>query len=606
MKKQIINEINRTREIMGLGSLLLTEQASLLKFFMSSFAKSKNVWTSLNKTILHQFSRASGAVPIARIAKLDGMVDIISTVMENTISRYRHNGQYMSQKFFGAGIDVTEEQAARLGRAWTDGEASFAVTLKNMSGGVIDDLKAILIKPGKEASGLQKPMIEAITSAINPKTTDEFKILLKEAGMPSAKVDEIMEMVNMYGHVGSGKNLEDVFGVLIDSPSYQKQMIETLKNSSEFQDLVRLDDAFTQHNLAKLMGREADDATVKLIYQSAIKQKWWEWTLAKGKGIVSWLALTTPGRIFLGGVIFTKTWNLICDSIYSVWGKKKAGLTPDMYLDLYTNKLFIQKYGGFTDDQARMIAQKINDSFGGMWPVTWAKDNTIKDEYKKMPSILAASQVAYWFENLDGAEPEIDEEKFLDDKKKVPNPNYLKPIKITSGTLYKQLLKMDVEALPKGITGGVDITIGDVADELDTKSWTTSLGTTSRLKYVTEINDNWPQYQPVLKKDGEKYYSKFKGPIDVPLLGLLLQECPNADGSNLVQEDCLRKFDPIKFNSAWSTLDAKNKIPIYTTTEGEVKDTTEKFFTDFLGDIEEGETKDWLDKAIKMWEDATN
>ena len=470
MKKQIINEINRTREIMGLGSLLLTEQASLLKFFMSSFAKSKNVWTSLNKTILHQFSRASGAVPIARIAKLDGMVDIISTVMENTISRYRHNGQYMKGKFFGAGIDMTEDQAARLGKAWTDGEASFAVTLKNMSGGAIDDLEAILIKSGKEASDLQKPMMDAITSAINPKTTDEFRIILKEAGMPSTKVDEIMEMVNMYGHVGSGKNLESIFGVLIDSPSYQKQMIETLKNSSEFQDFVRLKDAFTETDLADIMGRSKVDGTVKTIYAQVIKLDWLEWTLAKGKGILSWLVLTTPGRIFLGGVIFTKTWNLICDSIYSVWGKKKAGLTPDMYLDLYTNKLFIQKYGGFTDDQARNIAQKINDSFGGMWPVTWAKDNTILDEYKKMPSILAASQVAYWFENLDGAEPEVDEEKFLDNKKKVPNPNYLKPIKITSGTLYKQLKKMDVEALPKGITGGVDITIGNIADELDTKS----------------------------------------------------------------------------------------------------------------------------------------
>jgi len=606
MKKQIINEINRTREIMGLGGLLLTEQASLLKFFMSSFAKSKNVWTSLNKTILHQFSRASGAVPIARIAKLDGMVDIISTVMENTISRYRHNGQYMSQKFFGAGIDVTEEQAARLGRAWTDGEASFAVTLKNMSGGVIDDLKAILIKPGKEASGLQKPMIEAITSAINPKTTDEFKILLKEAGMPQTKVDEIMEMINMYGHVGSGKNLEDVFGVLIDSPSYQGQMIKTLKNSDEFQALVRLKGAeFSESDLASLMGRKTGDPTAKLIYQQVIKQTKREWVIAKGKGLLSWLVLTTPGRIFLGGVIITKTWNLICDSIYSVWGKKKAGLTPDMYLDLYTNKLFIQKYGGYTDDQARNIAQKINDSFGGMWPVTWAKDNTILDEYKKMPSILAASQVAYWFENLDGTEPEVDEEKFMEDEK-TPNPNFGKPIKITSGTLYKQLLKMDVEALPKGITGGVDITIGDVADELDTKSWTTSLGTTSRLKYINEINDNWPQYQPTLKKNGEKYFSRFKGPIDVPLLGLLLQECPNADGNNLVQEDCLRKFDPIKFNSAWSTLDTKNKIPVYTTTEGEVKDTSKKFFTDFLSNIEEGETKDWLDKAIKLWEDATN
>jgi len=256
MIKQIISEINRTREIMGLGALLLTEQVALLKFFMDSFAKTKNVWTSLSKTVLHQFGKVAGAVPISRFAKLEGAVEILSTVMEKTTTRTRNNGQQMRKMLFGAGIDVTEEQATRLGKAWGEGDDAFAVAVRNTRGsGKIDDLTAILIKPGKEASDLQKPMMDAITSAINPKTTDEFRIILKEAGMPSTKVDEIMEMINQNGHIGSGKNLESIFGILIDSPSYQKQMIETLKNSSEFKNLERLKEAFREADWEGLMGR---------------------------------------------------------------------------------------------------------------------------------------------------------------------------------------------------------------------------------------------------------------------------------------------------------------------------------------------------------------
>ena len=47
-------------------------------------------------------------------------------------------------------------------------------------------------------------------------------------------------------------------------------MIKLLKNSDEFQKLVRKD--FTVGDLATMMGRKADDPVVKVIYQKAIKQ----------------------------------------------------------------------------------------------------------------------------------------------------------------------------------------------------------------------------------------------------------------------------------------------------------------------------------------------
>ena len=85
MKKTILTEINRTREIMGLTPLIL-EQSSLLRFFRGLLKAGDSPMVALGKTIRREFGDAVGIIPITKLLKNSNMVEVLSEVMEKTIT----------------------------------------------------------------------------------------------------------------------------------------------------------------------------------------------------------------------------------------------------------------------------------------------------------------------------------------------------------------------------------------------------------------------------------------------------------------------------------------------------------------------------------------
>jgi len=345
-------------------------------------------------------------------------------------------------------------------------------------------------------------------------------------------------------------------------------MLKMLKNSDEFQILVRKD--FTVGDLATMMGRKADDPTVKAIYQKAIKQTGLEYVKMKAGKFFNQLFMTKQGRVFLGGLTVTLGINYWLDYIYMSRGKAKAGLTPDMYIDVMGNKKFIEKYGGYTDGKALEQAELIQEALVGNVIPNTIDDEKIMKVYNEAPSVLAASQICYMWENK---------------------------VEGTTGTLENALKNMSIKILPTPVTKLLgDTQIGDVKDELESKRWTTSLSVESKKEYIKQVRKNWPRYKTKLMDGNTPYYSRLSGPIDGALLAELMENC----GSQTMN-DCLRKYNPLDFNSASKTIES-NKRDIYTQGEPDtVEDTDESFLDGFLDDLPEGEDKvKWLTDILKQ------
>lgn len=567
MKKTILTEINRTREIMGLKPLIL-EQSSLLKFFRGLLKAGDSPMIALGKTIRKEFGDLGGAlIPMTKLVKNSNMVEILSEVMENTIPQIRNNGQAMKNRFKGVGIEISESQASALGKAWTSSEEEFLIAINRIARETMEDVSTILIK-GKP-SEFQKPLIDAISGVVKVKNLDEFRMVLKQIEIPEEQITKIMNNISTSGTIGGKGRLEDIFGALINHPNYQDEMIKILKNSDEFQRLVRQD--FKIGDLATMMGRKADDPLVKSIYQKAIKRTWygWESVKLKGKNILYKLFMTKPGRVFLGYVTVNIGINYWLDSIYSSKGKAKAGLTPDMYIDVMGNKKFVDTYGGYTDEEALAEAILLQDALVGNLIPNTVDDSAIMDVYDRAPSVLAASQICYMWENK---------------------------VEGTTGTLENTLLdKMSIKAAPMPLTRiAGDTQIADVKDELESKRWTTSLSVESKKEYIKQVRKNWPRYRTKLMDGNTPYYSRLSGPIDGALLALLMENC----GSQTMN-DCLRKYNPLDFNAASKTVES-NKRDIYTQGEPDtVEDTDESFLDGFLNDLEGEDKTKWLTDILK-------
>ncbi len=552
---------------MGLKPLIL-EQSSLLKFFRGLLKAGDSPMIALGKTIRKEFGDLGGAlIPMTKLVKNSNMVEILSEVMENTIPQIRNNGQAMKNRFKGVGIEISESQASALGKAWTSSEEEFLIAINRIARETMEDVSTILIK-GKP-SEFQKPLIDAISGVVKVKNLDEFRMVLKQIEIPEEQITKIMNNISTSGTIGGKGRLEDIFGALINHPNYQDEMIKILKNSDEFQRLVRQD--FKIGDLATMMGRKADDPLVKSIYQKAIKRTWygWESVKLKGKNILYKLFMTKPGRVFLGYVTVNIGINYWLDSIYSSKGKAKAGLTPDMYIDVMGNKKFVDTYGGYTDEEALAEAILLQDALVGNLIPNTVDDSAIMDVYDRAPSVLAASQICYMWENK---------------------------VEGTTGTLENTLLdKMSIKAAPMPLTRiAGDTQIADVKDELESKRWTTSLSVESKKEYIKQVRKNWPRYRTKLMDGNTPYYSRLSGPIDGALLALLMENC----GSQTMN-DCLRKYNPLDFNAASKTVES-NKRDIYTQGEPDtVEDTDESFLDGFLNDLEGEDKTKWLTDILK-------
>ncbi len=393
-------------------------------------------------------------------------------------------------------------------------------------------------------------------------------MVLKQIEIEPEQITKIMNNISTSGTIGGKGRLETIFGALLEHPNYQDDMLKMLKNSDEFQELVRKD--FTVGDLATIMGKKSDDPAVKAIYQKAIKQSGFEYVKMKAGNLFNQLFMTKQGRVFLGGLTVTLGINYYLDWIYSSRGKAKAGLTPDMYIDVMGNKRFIEKYGGYTDGVALEQAQLIQEALVGNVIPNTIDDEKIMKVYNDAPSILAASQICYMWENK---------------------------VEGTTGTLENALKNMSIKILPTPVTKLIgDTQIGDVKDELESKRWTTSLSVESKKEYIKQVRKNWPRYKTKLMDGNTPYYSRLSGPIDGALLAVLMENC----GSQTMN-DCLRKYNPLDFNSASKTIES-NKRDIYTQGEPDtVEDTDESFLDGFLDDLPQGEDKvKWLKDILNQ------
>jgi hypothetical protein len=384
MKKTILTEINRTREIMGLKPLIL-EQSTLLKFFRGLLKAGDTPIAALGKTIKKEFGDLGGAfIPMTKLVKNSNMVEILSEVMEKTIPQIRNNGQAMKNRFKGVGIEISESQASALGKAWTSSEEEFLIAINRIATQTVDDISTILIKGNP--SEFQKPLIDAISGVVKVKNLDEFRMLLKQIEIPEDQITIIMNNISSSGTIGGKGRLEIIFGAVLDHPNYQDDMIKLLKNSDDFQKLVRED--ITVENLAKMMGRESNDPIVKAIYQRVIKQTRFEYVKMKGKNLLTWLFMTKPGLLFISYITVNIGINYFLESIYSSRGKARAGLTPDMYIDVMGNKKFIGQYGGYTDEKALEQAGLIQEALVGNIIPNTVDDSAIMEVYDTRPLVF--------------------------------------------------------------------------------------------------------------------------------------------------------------------------------------------------------------------------
>ena len=302
-----------------------------------------------------------------------------------------------------------------------------------------------------------------------------------------------------------------------------------MKGSDEFQKLVRQD--FKVGDLAEIMGRKSNDPVVKAIYQKAIKLDGWE-KIGAGFGKVWDKLNNTPlGKGIMYYFYITTGMNLLYEAMYGLKGKGKSGITPQVYTDVMGSKEFVER-GGLTDDKAKDIAERIHTAIYE-WGAFGSSDNDIKDIYnKEIKSILAASQVSYFYESL----PE------------------------TSGTLEKALNRLNIEITPKQFNL-LDFTIEDVVDILKTKPWVDQEGVTTTKKFKEVLKKNWPRYRVTLNSnDGGEWHTRKTGPIDGLLLGNLLEGCTDSE------EDCLDNMTPEDFNATMSRT-FKNPPVMYTETK---------------------------------------
>jgi hypothetical protein len=298
---------------------------------------------------------------------------------KNTNTLIRNNGQALSKRFKGVGIEISESQASSLGKAWTSSEEEFLITVNRIATQTVDDISTILIKGNP--SEFQKPLIDAISGVVKVKNLDEFRMLLKQIEIPEDQITIIMNNISSSGTIGGKGRLEIIFGAVLDHPNYQDDMIKLLKNSDDFQKLVRED--ITVENLAKMMGRKSNDPIVKAIYQRVIKQTRWEYVRMKGKNLLTWLFMTKPGLLFISYITVNIGINYFLESIYSSRGKARAGLTPDMYIDVMGNKKFIGQYGGYTDEKALEQAELIQEALVGNIIPNTVDDSAIMEVYDK-------------------------------------------------------------------------------------------------------------------------------------------------------------------------------------------------------------------------------
>ena len=431
-----------------------------------------------------------------------------------------------------------------------------------------------------------QPITDVLTDIfddIGVKSSDDINKFLTEIKLPVDDVNRLTKAVAEGGDISTIGDIKKIFSNALENTNYSNDIIEQIKkNSGPWEKYVK-EQGWDINSVAELLGREAKDPLVKDFYTTLSKKNWFNvWIKKSAKDV---FLGSTAFKIYkwIGILIGTGTLaNYLLGRKYLTRGKQREALSPQMYMDIMTNKEMVKREGGYTDKEAQDAAKKINRALDGEGTIG-VNDAMIMDVYDKIPTILASSQVTYWYQEEFGP-----------------------------GTLKTALEGMQFSSFisPTISTAFGDTTDEDVYDELKTKKWCETCTQKGKATaYEKRVRQNWPRYLSELSDDTGSneilYFSRLKGPIDVAVLGALLDFCDPATSSDM--EDCLNNMSPLTFNEAWATVYPNDVLgdpysPNYD--PDEVKDVTTEWMEGFRsivdGDAEGGEGESILDKVRKI------
>ena len=598
MNKKILTEINRVREIMGVGRLLVEQGRILSRIgkLMAKEADTTAAWfAALKKAIKEEpkYKKFGDKIPLRVILNDLDLIETVELIIgkQTKMTRVAKKGQTMGSQFRGAGLDISDDAALKLGQSYNSkgsiDDALDVLQKANIDKLVTDlDITKIFSKTGKNMRKDIQPITDVLTDIfddIGVKSSDDINKFLTEIKLPVDDVNRLTKAVAEGGDISTIGDIKKIFSNALENTNYSNDIIEQIKkNSGPWEKYVK-EQGWDINSVAELLGREAKDPLVKDFYTTLSKKNWFNvWIKKSAKDV---FLGSTAFKIYkwIGILIGTGTLaNYLLGRKYLTRGKQREALSPQMYMDIMTNKEMVKREGGYTDKEAQDAAKKINRALDGEGTIG-VNDAMIMDVYDKIPTILASSQVTYWYQEEFGP-----------------------------GTLKTALEGMQFSSFisPTISTAFGDTTDEDVYDELKTKKWCETCTQKGKATaYEKRVRQNWPRYLSELSDDTGSneilYFSRLKGPIDVAVLGALLDFCDPATSSDM--EDCLNNMSPLTFNEAWATVYPNDVLgdpysPNYD--PDEVKDVTTEWMEGFRsivdGDAEGGEGESILDKVRKI------
>jgi hypothetical protein len=627
MNKKLLTEISRVREIMGLSRPLLLEQGRLItRIFKYGARTADEWWVALRKTLVDDsiYKKFEGKIPLSSVLNDADFTAVLELVLSKTPNTTKRSKKLMGPQLRGIGLDVTDDVAGKIGRETVntaknpakplvevleDITGETAEVIKKTEKEVIKkttkelltsvETKKIFSKLGKESTGdiapLRKSLEDLISGTKNSVPIEDIQKFLKDLELPTDDVNKWIKTLKNGGDISEIADIERIFKKALGNNNYRKDLLKTIEGNPTWQKWVQEAD-FTPERVANMLGVESGDELAEIFYKELLNKKWFKrWvkkslvkvlTSSVAKKIYKWI-----GFLSIGGLAT----NFFFGKEYLSGDKQKEGMSPQMYLDINTNKEMVKDEGGYTDDTAKKIAKLIykamdegeyyknkdgdyeteleNISTGNMETVlVGTADEYILELYESIPTILACSQVCYWYEEEYG-------------------PGKLKSA-LEDGMRASNLIS------PYISQGLGDVVLKDVLEEIETKFWCLTCQSENTQKgYKTRIKNNWPRYQPSLTdisaRTPEKYFARVKGPMDIAVLGEVLEFCNASTGKDM--SSCLINVDPKDFNTAWANHYGEDIMgPPYSPNynKDDAKDMTDYWDTqwrDLIEDRPEGE-----------------
>ena len=584
MSKEILTEINRVREIMGFRKPLLLEQGRLITRLLSYGARSVDQWWRALKEILVDdsiYKHWKGKIPLTAVLNDMDLTSVVELVLSKTPNVTKRSQKLMGPKLRGLGLDVSDEIAGKIGKETINtvkhpakplvevleditGETADVikktddVIIKKTTKNVVThvDTKKIFTKLGKEMTGDLAPITASLQDLISvgqkSVPVEDVQKFLKELDIPTKDVNKWVKSLKNGGDISHGPDVRQIFTAALENNNFRKDLVDSMADSPKWQKWAQ-GGGWTESRVASLLGVDGKSPIVKIFYDIIINKKWFRrWvgvnlksalTSAVAKKIYWFLGIMSTGAAMV---------NFLFGKSYLKGDKQQEGMSPQMYQDINTNKEMVLQEGGYTDEDAKKVAnlifraidegeykenadgdfetnlEKLDGTMTTVWMGT--ADEFILSLYNEIPTILACSQVCYWYQKNN----------------------------VSSGSLKSALedgMRASYWIAPYIARGAGDVTAVDVFEEIATKDWCLTCQSENTQKgYKKRIKNNWPRYQPILedtsRKIVEPYFARVKGPMDIAVLGQVLEFCDAQTKADM--SSCLVNINPNDFNTAWA------------------------------------------------------